>query len=400
MQLIGCASQLVTLDMYDCGLSMAKTIPLAEIYDKNINFLIGAGASYGLLPTLELDLKDADGNWQSIETLATKFEADDEDDNLALLFMHYYKKCIEPAILFKLEEAKAIPAQNLVVDNYKIFLETLLEVLQRKTDNKRCNVFTTNYDGCFVHVADDILRSGHINFVINDGASGFQKRYIRAKNYNNYTYQSGAFERHQVDIPQINLIHVHGSVYWSKEGESIRVNYDFEANQKSCLDGDGFNELEAFSTILEDETKTPADLPVPNVDITFSEANRLEFWEGYNKLPIVNPTKWKFHETVFEEHYYQMLRLLSYELERPDTVFITFGFSFADEHILNLVKRSLSNPHLQLFVCCFNETERKKMEECFKINRNVTLIEVGKNLDFSTFNSEVFSLTPPATSVA
>ena len=377
---------------------MTNTIKLSEIYDKNINFLIGAGASYGLFPTLELGLKSADGNWQSIETLATQFESEGEDDNSALLFMHYYKKCIEPAIAFKLEDAKANPDQKLVVDNYRVFLETLLAVLQKKTDNKRCNVFTTNYDGCFVHVADEILQSGHIDFVINDGASGFQKRYIRAKNYNNYTYQSGVFERHHIDIPQINLIHVHGSVYWTKENESIRVNYDYDANQKRCLSGKGFDDLDKFSVILEDAAKTTDDLPVPGVGIVFKDADRISFWEDYNQLPIVNPTKWKFHETVFEEQYYQMLRLLSYELEKPNSVFITFGFSFADEHILNLIKRSLSNPSLQLFVCCFNKKEHDKMKECFKVNRNVTLIEVGKDLDFSTFNNDVFTFDPPSSS--
>lgn len=374
---------------------MTDTIKLSEIYDKNINFLIGAGASYGLLPTLELDLKDNEGKWQSIETLATEFDEDNEVDKGALLFMHYYKKCIKPAMSFKLEDAIQDPTQNNVIQNYRTFLETLLIVLQKKKNKKRCNVFTTNYDGCFVHVADEVLRSGHIDFKINDGASGFQKRYIRAKNYNNYTYQSGVFERHQVDIPQINLIHVHGSVYWSKEGDSIRVDYDYEANKLRRLSEHGLDDLDSFSAVLEDGTKTTNDLPTPGIDIALDEVDRDTFLNAYNKLPIVNPTKWKFHETVFEEQYYQMLRLLSYELEKPNSVFITFGFSFADEHILNLIKRSLSNPSLQLFVCCFNKAEHEKMDECFKTNRNVTLIEVGKNLDFTVFNSEVFTFSPP-----
>ena len=147
---------------------------------------------------------------------------------------------------------------------------------------------------------------------------------------------------------------------------------------------------------MEDDAKTTDDLPIPGVGIVFEEADMISFWKNYNQLPIVNPTKWKFHETVFEEQYYQMLRLLSYELEKPNSVFITFGFSFADEHILNLIKRSLSNPSLQLFVCCFNKAEQEKMKECFKVNRNVTLIEVGKNLDFSVFNSDVFAFDPPS----
>src|SRR5690606_7583958 len=116
----------------------------------------------------------------------------------------------------------------------------------------------------------------------------------------------------------------------------------------------------------------------------------------YNKLPIVNPTKWKFHETVFEEHYYQMLRFLSYELEKPNSILITFGFSFADEHILKLVQRSLSNPLLQTFICCYSQSSAGAMEEEFKLWKNVKVIGPpdGAKLDFANFNKYVFSLKP------
>ena len=146
---------------------------------------------------------------------------------------------------------------------------------------------------------------------------------------------------------------------------------------------------------MNDETKTISDLPIAVAELVTGEAELELFWTKYKELPIVNPHKWKFHETVFEEQYYQMLRLLSYELEKPDTVFITFGFSFADEHILNLVKRSLSNPTLQLFVCCFDQAEHEKMEEYFTRNRNVQLIVIEKNLDFSAFNRDVFTFEKP-----
>ncbi|MCB0486259.1 MAG: SIR2 family protein, partial [Flavobacteriaceae bacterium] len=118
------------------------------------------------------------------------------------------------------------------------------------------------------------------------------------------------------------------------------------------------------------------------------------FWAKYKQIPIVNPEKWKFHETVFEEHYYQMLRALSYELEKQSTVFISFGFSFADEHILNLIKRSLSNDTLQLFICCFNDDEKDVMKSRFQKFKNVQLITIEKSLTFTAFNEHVFTLSP------
>ena len=48
----------------------------ADIYEKNLNFLLGSGASYGLLPTLALRVKEkGSGKAHTVETLATKYEA-------------------------------------------------------------------------------------------------------------------------------------------------------------------------------------------------------------------------------------------------------------------------------------------------------------------------------------
>ena len=41
---------------------MASEFKLMDIYEQNLNFLIGAGASYGFLPTLALEVIDEAGN--------------------------------------------------------------------------------------------------------------------------------------------------------------------------------------------------------------------------------------------------------------------------------------------------------------------------------------------------
>lgn len=368
---------------------MTDKLSINEIYDKNISFLIGSGASYGLFPTLALDIKNELDEGQTVETLATLFEQKNEHSLYTLLFMHYYKECIEPVMLFDLEEVKKNQDKKTVTDNYERFLDTLLAILQRrKNDEKTCNIFTTNYDGCFAHVADDMFRRGNVDFIVNDGARGFSKRYLQARNFNSFVSQTGIFDRHRIAVPQINLIHVHGSAYWYKDGANILVDYS-KMKDDRLIHGALFEKLEGFSEVLKDKTKKIHDLP----ETILTDEEQSHFWGAYNKLPIVNPTKWKFHETVFEEHYYQMLRLLSYELEKPNAVFITFGFSFADEHILNLVRRSLSNPSLQVFICCFNEHELKLMQDLFKIYRNVQYISTEGYLNFSAFNDEIFTLS-------
>ena len=373
------------------GIQM-NNISLNDIYDKNINFLIGSGASYGLFPTLAVDIKGNGGEWQSIETLATHFEQSGNEDAKTLLFMYYFNVCIKPVMEFDLQspDITSAPIKIEVINNYRKFLDTVLTVLQRKKEYERkCNIFTTNYDGCFSYIADEILKEGAIDFTVNDGARGFRRRYLQAKNYNSFICQTGIFDRHRADIPQVNLIPLHGSVYWKKDKDAILVDYSAE-QETDLIDESVQTQLDAFSAIVNDNTKKIENIPTAALEQEAKDS----FWGKYKKLPIVNPTKWKFHETVFEEHYYQMLRLLSYELEKPNSVLITFGFSFADEHILNLLKRSLSNPSLQVFICCFNQTEHETMQELFKSYKNVSYVQSGTDLNFTNFNQEIFSLKP------
>jgi len=366
-------------------------ISLGDIYDKDVNFLFGAGASSGLLPTLRLGIKSeqAGESW-TLEELATRFK---NDDGLRIpLFMHYYETCIRPAELLNVSAAIMSAKGKAVIENYRTFLETVLAMLQRrKALERRCNIFTTNYDGCFPLVADEILKRGHLDFVLNDGTRGFTNRTLQARNFNTYLCQTGVFGRHQSSIPQINLIHLHGSVYWSKtDSGTIQVDYNLIAKE-SLLDEAAKERLKPFSQTLSNPAAEVGDLANPGFEPEFLAS----FYSQYEQKPIVNPTKWKFHETVYEEHYYQMLRLLSYELEKPNAVLITFGFSFADEHILNLVMRSLSNPGLQVFVCCYNQADYASLSEVFKAYRNVLCLTLPDNvpMDFSAFNRQV--LTSP-----
>ncbi|MCA4020712.1 hypothetical protein [Vibrio vulnificus] len=387
------------------------TIPLNEIYQHKLNFLIGAGASSGLFPTLWLPLKDSDDEKknETIETLATKLDhlGEQYKDHHALLFMYYYENIIEPVCKFQLSDVhiphdeectnddqckvcEEIKLRKKTIENYEIFIDSIVRLLQQKNDfQRRCNLFTTNYDGCVPLVADKLIKKGNLEFYINDGSSGFLERTLSARNFNNYVCQSGVFGRNSSDIPQINFINLHGSAYWRKLNDTIKVDYNF-LDTAVVIPEEARDSLKQLSDILSDETKTTQDLLALNVEI--NEDIRTAFWDSYDKLPIVNPTKWKFHETVFEEHYYQMLRLLSYRLEEQNSILISFAFSFADEHIRNLIKRSLSNHKLQVFVCCFNDKEHETMYGYFSGYKNVTLIKFdGENLDFTKFNKAVFN---------
>lgn len=367
---------------------MFESIEPLDIYNKNINILIGSGASADLFPTLALAIKDAQGMRETIETLATKFETSLE--KRTALFMHYYNSCIFPVQTFNPCSVTSDKGKE-NLKNYEIFLTTLLGLLDRRKDlNRKINIFTTNYDGCLSHTADSILMKGSHDFVVNDGASGFHRRHLHSKNFNTFQCQTGIFERSNYGIPQLNIIHLHGSVYWSKNADKIEVNYRNDFN--NLLKKQTIENLDKYSKFLCNKDNQTEDIPT----LSLSKEQIAIFWDKYNKLPIVNPTKWKFHETVFEEHYYQMLRLLSYELEKPNSILITFGFSFADEHILRLIQRSLSNPQLHTFICCYSDSSANNMCEEFKLWKNVQVIGPPEDvkMDFTNFNKYVFSLKP------
>ncbi|ENM5901184.1 SIR2 family protein [Vibrio mimicus] len=369
-------------------------IDLNDLHDKNINYLIGAGASAGLFPTLALKM-NTEGKKETIETLATEFDKTGTEYLKALLFMYYYEECIKP--VSSVDFANLDSKGQVVIDNYKKFMKLNLEILRRKRGyDRKINFFTTNYDSCLAHAADELYEEKSMRFNINDGSRGFHKKIVEARNFDCMTTESGIFDRNREVQRQINLIHLHGSAFWRKHNDSILVDYSSAAQivSERSIDSIYYND---FKSMLESGTDSIESLYSIEIDETHENTFNLtqhQFYEEYNQLPIVNPTKWKFHETVFEEHYYQMLRHLSYELEKPNSVLIAFGFSFADEHIRNLIKRSLTNPTLQVYICCYRETMVFELKKYFSDFNNIKYVvhEEGEALDFTYFNSHVLTL--------
>ncbi|WP_024873376.1 SIR2 family protein [Tolumonas lignilytica] len=380
---------------------MATEFNLHQIYDHNLNFLFGAGASVGFLPTLALEIRDDNGKKHTFETLAKHYESNKE--MTTMLFMLYYRECIKPGLPTLPPRPPRLPITEQVITEYKRFITTLIQVLNKqKPSAKRANIFTTNYDNCLEIASEELMAARNSQFEINDGSTGFQTRTFHTKNFNNRVVNKGLLDRHDQYLTQINLLHAHGSVHWTKnEKGDIELNYGasnyiFEFNEKET------QILDECRNILYNEEKTLTDLDmVFEIFYDLAELRANKFWPAYNKMPIVNPTKWKFHETVFEEAYYQILRHLSYELERPQSILITFGFSFADEHILSLVLRALSNPSLKMYIVCFDSSVKNWMYSTFGQYPNVEyILSEEHELDFKLFNDEYFTVlksSKPAT---
>lgn len=358
---------------------------LEKLYGKNINFLIGSGASVGAIPTLATEY-EKDGKNLSIEEILTEEKGNENLKNL--IYLYFYQKVIKTGFLENTEEDSSI---NKVMKNYEKFLEQLIKFMYRENyqKEKRINIFTTNYDLFFERAVDNLI--GKHEFYFNDGSAGNITRRLSMRNYHKKVYHTGNFDNFNREIPIINLFKVHGSVSWkyeyNEDKKIIGINVDYQDKGIECSEKfliENISNVKIKNKINELKSEDMRELK--NLGRLIKE-----------KFYLIFPEKDKFEKTFFEEYYYQFLRQLSYELERKNTILIVFGFSFADEHIAEMIKRACNNPTLQIFIFCFNERSKDS------ILQNLHLIEFPSNItpiipedkgiiDFDIFLKKLFEL--------
>lgn len=367
---------------------------LDEISGKSINFLIGSGASVGAIPTLWI--KSFSKSFEDIMT-SKDYNPNQKKIFFYLWFIYWVRKT-------KIDETTEINKK--ILDEHTTFINSLVRIANNEgyDRHKRVNVFTTNYDTFFELAFDNASITNRLSY-FNDGSRGFINKYISTEDFYINVNHSGVSDGFQRTIPTINLIKLHGSVTWKKEGTQIKVDVNNELFEKLIQLSDEINEkiieldenaveqsiASSFSIgkieeYLSDTTLTEEDL-VEKVDYLVDNHFEVfeDFYKKYKELPIINPTKKKFSETVFEQHYYQMLRLLSFELERKNSVLIVFGFSFSDEHIFEIVKRSIVNPSLKIYIVSFDNKSQDIVKEKFGDEYRIEFIpDFNKGIPGST----------------
>ena len=331
------------------------------LHGKNINFLIGSGASFPVFKTLWLgDDKPSFEDIVSCNLIS--------DNNKKALYYYYYKNWIKEMIDIDLNTIN----EN-VKNNYSKFISQILETLSTEGNEKakRANIFTTNYDLLFEYTFESIIQKNNYCF-FNDGSSGFITKTLNTNWYNLCVLQTGYNDKYKREIPTINLYKMHGSINWSKDNTNkinITYNSNITINPIQKLDEiDFINDI--ISHLNTNHNYIALNTYLSSIAESI-EANLDNFHNNYKKLAIINPDKWKFYETVYEQHYYQMIRNFSYELEKKDTILIVFGFSFADEHILDIFKRTLSNPTLEVIIICYTENSKNEISEKIGTSKNI-----------------------------
>lgn len=340
-----------------------------DIQGKNVNFLIGSGASAGVVPTLWV----ASIN-KSFEDLLTS-DSYSVDQKKVLYYIWF-------ELWIRKTKVTNYDSKNTTHIQYNHFIKNVINFLNNEGFDKpkRLNIFTSNYDTLFEMTFDELSKDNRLTY-FNDGSRGFFNKYISTENYHLKISHSGMSDSFQREIPTINLLKIHGSVTWSNVDNVIKVNLENQSYQELCVLSDKIiNSIINLSNDSSSEDKQLFDprnyeqlilKELPNEQRLREELDNIlsacpneinDFYDSYKKFPVVNPTKEKFSDTVFQQHYYQLLRMLSFELEKKDSVLIVFGFSFADEHILEIVRRSIVNPKLKIYVIAYNTAAKDQIK--------------------------------------
>ena len=314
----------------------------------HINVLLGSGFSGSVVPvlqgraswfqTVDEHMRDCPGNEREMWLSAR-----------ALLRAEYFKSIMHP-----LCEADATELQ-------KAFVASACRLIENRgttTLPKRVNFFTTNYDP----LIELSLESLGVPF--NDGFVGRGKPRFDPSAFSRLMCEQSLFMEYTSQVTTANVLKAHGSLTWRRVGGFDRKEIAYssvESTLDDCIEGyEGVLDFPAISeltalvkgscdaVLLQSFKELVSGLSDDDVDLLQA------FGKSYDStLCIVNPAKRKFEETVLEQSYYDLLRIYANELDRNNALLLVFGFSFADEHILELTKRAIrSNPKLIVLISC------------------------------------------------
>lgn len=242
--------------------------------------------------------------------------------------------------------------------SYLGIIETILSEGRPNILPKKATIFTTNYDLFF-----EAASASYAALNLNDGftrAPRLDGRFeYSSRTFFNTTFNTGNLYDYKVEIPCINLIKLHGSVAWKKDGDHVL----FSLEKRGLLPADGAaDDMKAF----------------------------------IEKYAVVLPQTAKFGTTVMERNYYELLRIYQNELDRENSLLVAFGFSFGDEHIFDITKRALKNPTLKLVAFAFNEADRDSFTAKFDGHNNVDIVAPppDEQIDFQRFNTIIRAFLP------
>lgn len=351
--------------------------------EKNIVYLIGAGAStpfFSSLGDFEKIMTDSSLSETSKNLVKILFFEKSVSKNSKLFKYMYDRESLDPESIVEIEN---------ISYEYTRFIHSNIEYLKTRNSRvspRRLSVLTTNYD-LFFEIGMDNLLKENTRLFFNDGMNGYAVRRFDIDNFNKSLSYTGVFDEYSQEMPVINLIKCHGSANWIEKKDN-NIPYLSSTSDRKLLEKIS-EKIFSLKSKVDAEIFTKTDFDCMDLESMIKNLNEYsplldEISDELNneinsittlmkQIQIVYPTKQKFEATLINQNYYSMLRYLSYELEKEETVLIAFGFSFYDEHITDIVKRSLNNPRLIVLIICYKESNYDDILKEFKFTVSAKL---------------------------
>jgi len=226
-----------------------------------------------------------------------------------------------------------------LTNKYHFHEKFIKALLQRPLNLKRANIFTLNYDLAFEYAFDKL------GVFYIDGFAGFHKRYFKPETFEYDMFYPGSTTAGKVQRIEkvVRYFKLHGSISWIKSEKR-------DANNLYGIE----------------------ELPIPLIEKSNKKGDT-----------IVYPFAVKKSYTL-DFPYSELFRQFASTISEPQSVLITVGYAFADEHINDIIFQALSNPSFTLIILAY--CSNPKIERIKKFNDPRIIILEGSYLgDFIVF---------------
>ena len=224
-----------------------------------------------------------------------------------------------------------------------IFHEKFLKaLLQRPLNLRRANIFTANYDLAFEYAFDKL----GVHYI--DGFSGFHKRFFKPETFEYDIFYPGSTTSGKVQRIEkvVRYYKLHGSLSW--------------VNSES-RDANNLYGIEEKPLELIDSLKKKGEI-------------------------IIYPSAVKKSYTL-DLPYSELFRQFASTITQSQSVLLTVGYSFGDDHFNDIIYQALSNPTFTLIVIDFQGTQNEYIKNLKELNDpRIIILEGAFFGDFLTFS--------------
>lgn len=224
-----------------------------------------------------------------------------------------------------------------------IFHEKFIKaLLQRPLNLRRATIFTANYDLAFEYAFDKL----GVHYI--DGFSGFHKRFFKPETFEYDIFYPGSTTSGKVQRIEkvLRYIKLHGSLSW-------------------------INSESRDATNLYGIEEKPLEL--------------IELLSKKGEI-IIYPSAVKKSYTL-DLPYSELFRQFASTITQSQSVLITVGYSFGDDHFNDIIYQALSNPTFTLIVVDFQGTKNEYINNLKELNDPRIIILEGDFFgDFLTFS--------------